>query len=325
VFKRAITWATALGLGLVAGLALSAAPAQAEELIRQSPVRIDQSYGACAPVKLTTYAEAYIVASANGQTVVSESAGAAVKIGPFDAPTVVYWRLFGGPERDNDYPLWIGHPDTYGGLSNTDFKDAINAYGTAFGGFEWTTYGPVELDGNPFIRDGQWKKFRVKGCATPEEPTSSQLECAAGDAPTIAGAIEIPDTEGVQYLLDGEEIEAGTHELVPGAYTVTAEPKPGYVLDEDVDHAWDFTVAPINGCPGTPGTPGPPGDPGAPGADGQDGTDGEGGMNQASNDKQLPQTGSPALLLFGIGLFLTVIGGLGMALPRLWRRNPQVQ
>jgi LPXTG-motif cell wall-anchored protein len=323
VFKRAITWATALGLGLVAGLALSATPAQAEYEVR-SPFKVE--YNRDCTVTVSIYGPQYHVTSD------TKTAGLAVKTdddSAFTAPVpatnggpltanesltvqlnqsgFVYYRWFAGPER-GDIPAW----DLTG-----DWADQVAALETTQGR-SWNAG-----DGNEasFI---SWKKkwLRVPTCATPGEPTSSQLECAAGGAPTIAGAIEIPDTEGVQYLLNGEEIEAGTHELVPGAYTVTAEPKPGYVLDKDVNHAWDFTVVPINGCPGTPGTPGPPGDPGAPGADGQDGTDGEGGMNQASNDKQLPQTGSPAVLLFVLGLLLTIAGGVGMA---LGRRKPQVQ
>jgi hypothetical protein len=48
---------------------------------------------------------------------------------------------------------------------------------------------------------------------------------------------------------------------------------------------------------------------------------GSGDGNDADKTN-LPQTGSPALVLFGIGLGLATFGGLGMA---LGRRAPQVQ
>src|SRR5690554_1136019 len=38
---------------------------------------------------------------------------ASVTVGPFDADTVVQWRIFGGPVREDDSPQWDteGHPD----------------------------------------------------------------------------------------------------------------------------------------------------------------------------------------------------------------------
>jgi hypothetical protein len=278
------------------GLLLGGSPAQAQEMVRQ-PVQIDRTYAPCGPVKISTEVEAFIVASANGQTAVSESLGASVEVGPFDAPTVVQWRLFGGGERDLDYPLWVGHPATDGGLTNDAFKVAINAYGAEVGGFEWTVFGPEQLDGNPFIGEGQWKAFRVAGCVTPEEPSVAQFECATG---TDAGELVIPTQDGVVY-------DATSGPVPPGTYPVTASPAPGYAFPGDATTQWELVVNPVNGCPGEPGDPGEPGAPG--------------GGGSADGSESLPVTGSPVQTAAAVGGGLVALGTAAVVLPMWWQRR----
>jgi beta-glucosidase len=83
----------------------------------------------------------------------------------------------------------------------------------------------------------------------------------------------VPATEGVEYLVDGEVVAAGTH---PGAgtVTVTARALEGYVLVEGATAEWSYTfdaTAPTTNPTDEPTTPGAgptgPGDgPSAPGA-----------------------------------------------------------
>jgi hypothetical protein len=310
----------ALVLSLV-GLASVAGPAQAvEELAYRSPFKIE--YNGDCTVTVSVYGPQYHVASG------IKTAGLAVKTdddsaftvpepkagsGPFTADeslTVrlnqsgfVYYRWFHGAESsDGSIPPW--------NLTG-DWVDKVVALETE----QDRNWNAGDFDSS-FM---EWKKqpLRVPTCATPEEPTSSQLECAAATAPTVAGTIEIPDTEGVQYLLDGEPIDAGTHELAPGTYAVTAEPEPGYAFPPEFTPEWTFTLGAINGCPGTPGLPGDPG------ADGQDGDDGISGVaTGGGGGGELPKTGagilSPGVLAVAAAL-LMLLGGLAYWLNRVRR------
>ncbi|MDZ7677501.1 MAG: hypothetical protein U5K29_03000 [Acidimicrobiales bacterium] len=67
----------------------------------------------------------------------------------------------------------------------------------------------------------------------PVEPTvTPSQQCG------VEGTFEIPDTEGVQYLLDGDPIEAGIYDG-PESGTLTAEAEAGYEL---TNSQWSFPV-----------------------------------------------------------------------------------
>lgn len=69
--------------------------------------------------------------------------------------------------------------------------------------------------------------------------------------PTVDGnVLTIPDTQGVQYFLNGEAVGPGTYTLT-GASVVTAEALPGYELAEGAAFTWEVEpeVAPIDETP----------------------------------------------------------------------------
>ncbi|MFC4556033.1 glycoside hydrolase family 3 N-terminal domain-containing protein [Georgenia faecalis] len=73
------------------------------------------------------------------------------------------------------------------------------------------------------------------------------------DAPgTADDTITVPAVAGVQYLVDGEAVAAGTHPGV-GAVTVTAEPLEGFWFADDAVMTWTFTFDAT--APLTPVTP----------------------------------------------------------------------
>lgn len=296
-----------LTFGVVLALA---SPANANP---DSPVSIDRTNSPCGPVVLTTtQAKGFIVAYANGETVVSAAPGASVEVGPFDSPTTVQYRLFGGGERDWDYPLWTIH-HSFGDLTNAEMITKINEYNLANGGdWAWATAGPGETA--PFVT---WDEFRVKGCVAPAEPTVTQYECATGDG--LAGEVVITPTEGVRYLVHdqngGQPIAETTVAVAAGEYQVTALAEDGYALTGGKDEIlYPLTVNPVSGCPGDQGPEGPAG------ADGKDGEDGISGV-AAGNGEQLPLTGASYLPWIGIGgAAAIVLGSLGLLLLR--RRKP---
>jgi LPXTG-motif cell wall-anchored protein len=300
----------ALVLSLV-GLALAAGPAQAVV----DPAVKFRGDDPCAPAVVVAYgfqvvpekwAPWLVVHDGTELHVLKLITGeGTISLNPEAGPTTIRYRVFGGGESDNHLPTggWQGLDDWIKSADGPGSYDALTA--------DSLLAAPLELF-------KPWRYARRDGCVTPGEPTSNQLECAAATAPTVAGTIEIPDTEGVQYLLDGEPIEAGTHELAPGTYTVTAEPEPGYAFPPEFKPEWTFTLGAINGCPGTPGLPGNPG------ADGQDGTDGDDGISSVATGSggELPKTSSgianPGLLAIGAALLL-LFGGLAYGLNRVRR------
>lgn len=84
-------------------------------------------------------------------------------VGPFTASNqTIFWRIFGGGERDDDFPLWNGH-------GTPGFNGQINAYNATHGGdWSWTTAGVVA--------DSiyNWNSFEVEGCPVEPTPTPTQ-------------------------------------------------------------------------------------------------------------------------------------------------------
>ena len=230
--------------GAVAALAVAglgvlglASPAQAGH--NQVAVNIDKTAAPCGPVLLTTQwtiaehqvGNTVLVVRIDGQ-VQTAPVGEALAVGPFDAPTVLEWRVWGGGERDYDDPP----------LTDLDALLAHLAAG-----------GDVLAPDAPGVA---WHPFRVAGCVTPQAPSVVQYECAV-DA--NAGELVIPTQDGVVY-----DTESGP--VPPGTHTVTASPEPGYAFPDDATTQWDLVVSPVNGCPGEPGDPGEPGEPGGGGS-----------------------------------------------------------
>lgn len=93
--------------------------------------------------------------------------GAEVTVGPYQvAEKTIYYRVFGGPERDDDLPLWNGHPS----FDDPDLGDYIGENGD-----EWTLYGSD--DPNPFVT---WNSIEVEGCPA-EGDVENEGELAVTD------------------------------------------------------------------------------------------------------------------------------------------------
>lgn len=72
-------------------------------------------------------------------------------VGPFFENTTVYYRIFGGAERDYDQPLWNHHDES-------TFKTQINNYGATYG-WDWLIGGTEYV--TPFVN---WYSIDVTGC-----------------------------------------------------------------------------------------------------------------------------------------------------------------
>lgn len=90
-------------------------------------------------------------------------------------------------------------------------------------------------------------------------------------AGTADDTYTIPAVDGVEYLVDGVVVNAGTYPGV-GEVTVTAEALDGHVIAEGAQTIWSFTFTDVAdptdptepGDPGEPGEPTDPADPGEP-------------------------------------------------------------
>jgi len=86
---------------------------------------------------------------------------------------------------------------------------------------------------------------------TPVEPTVTDQTCTVGEfgqGVYTDGVIVIPTTTGVQYTIDGTNVDAGPHTVAPGAHTVAAVALTNYKL-VDYDGPWTITseFAPVCG------------------------------------------------------------------------------
>lgn len=100
----------------------------------------------------------YLVVEADGAVqfanIPTNGSSADITVGPFFDTTTLYWRVFGGGERDLDQPLWNGY-------GTPTFAADISAYAASVGTFNWVIAGTS--DPNPFTT---WNSFNVDGCAT---------------------------------------------------------------------------------------------------------------------------------------------------------------
>lgn len=110
-------------------------------------------------------------------------------------------------------------------------------------------------DGKPLEGKTEWQFTGTRECeepvtpVTPAKPTAS-IDCAEGGL-----ALTIPETEGVEYLIDEEVVEAGDYlfELAEGEdydITVTARALGGYVIEDGAKT--EFTFSGKRECEPTP-------------------------------------------------------------------------
>ncbi|MDO5684143.1 MAG: hypothetical protein Q4G46_15130, partial [Propionibacteriaceae bacterium] len=58
----------------------------------------------------------------------------------------------------------------------------------------------------------------------------------------------IPTTQGVSYLINGQAVEAGAHQVSKAeSVTVSAVAQPGYVLADGAASTWNYTFRNNNG------------------------------------------------------------------------------
>lgn len=301
--KRIFTMIASLTIVML-GFAAPAAATQGETWIKATP-------GDCEATVIESGGEhvdnARVVVD-DGTEVHVGSVGTTIEVGPFSEPTTVYYRIFGGGERDHDVPLWNGYGDA-------DFKDDINKYAADNGGWGWTVAGTA--DENPFTN---WKSVPTLGCVTPEEPTFTHPICERvdGEETTKPGGFVVPEVDGVIYKpAESGELDHGDK------ITIKAWPDEGYVFPDGKRYEkWSF-LAVIVPCDGADGKDGSDGSDGADGKDGSDGKDGDDGKSivtvddvtpAASTSDTLPKTGvfGPVQLVVG-ALALMVLGGLLVA------------
>jgi hypothetical protein len=97
------------------------------------------------------------------------------------------------------------------------------------------------------------KDANACGDVHPVEPGVVDQTCTVNedtDAGTlVSGYIDIPNTVGLNYYINGVLAAAGHHDLVPGDYTVTFAVIPDYTLAGDFpEDGWDVTIESAELC-----------------------------------------------------------------------------
>jgi hypothetical protein len=154
----------------------------------------------------------------------------------------------------------------------------------------WDTYEPdwMSLDGSEW----EWKK--PDDCRERIEPKKPEHRDATCDE---KGFIDIPDQKGVQYRIDGKRVDPGKHEVKPGKYEVTAEPKRHHRFKDDVKKRWLIKIEEPKDCP-------------------DDGRGGEKDDKKKDEDDKLPVTGASTGVAAGGALALLALGGTLLFLAR---------
>jgi len=111
---------------------------------------------------------------------------AMITVGPYGADTTVYWRVFGGGERDYDQPLWNHYGDA-------DFTTLVNDYITE-NGDEWLLAGMD--DTNPFTT---WESLLVEGCDEDDDGVANDMDCDPSDPENSVSA----DSKACQLYMSG--------------------------------------------------------------------------------------------------------------------------
>lgn len=162
-----------------------------------------------------------VVTVKGSETIVAEP-GETVTVGPFSADQKVWYRTFGGPERDYDSPQW-------------KFKD-LDFYLESNPAEEWV------LDGFGDAPPGvTWHKQKLTGDPCPVEvpaPSFDDAECVDGEL--VPARVGIPEDDMATYTLNGELKDPGEYE-VDGEVVVEAQVDKGYEVDGQ--DQWEATTA----------------------------------------------------------------------------------
>ncbi len=121
-----------------------------------------------------------------------------------------------------------GHAGHTGPVYTPGLKDEHISWGDIIPSFEYVDHtGATQTYAglNWPTGEGIWGA----GCAVPVLTTAVAPTVVQSTECDVEGTYTIPPTTGVQYLLDGDEIAAGTYDG-PASGTITAEALTGYVL-----------------------------------------------------------------------------------------------
>src|SRR5690625_1868313 len=114
-------------------------------------------------------------------------------------------------------------------------------------GSHTVTFRATDAAGN--VSEVEEMTFAVAGDEAPEPVEVTPADVTFDDQPgTDSDTFTVPETEGVEYLVDGEVVEAGTY---PGSgeVTVTARALEGFVLAEGATTEWTHTFSTEGGEP----------------------------------------------------------------------------
>lgn len=146
-----------------------------------------------------------------------------------------------------------------------------------------------------------WTKSLTE--VTPAEATFAD-ECG-----TEKDTYTVPETEGVDYFVDGQVVEAGTHPG-SGTVTVTAQPQAGYTLTGTSEWSHEFTNEPCAEPSDTPSpTPGEPEPSESSGPTEPSDTPSSAPGEPENPNGPLPDTGAPANLAILALLACALVGG----------------
>ncbi|HET6622840.1 MAG TPA: hypothetical protein VFG56_02815, partial [Candidatus Saccharimonadales bacterium] len=152
-----------------------------------------------------------------------------------------------------DLDPFIGEDDASGGGSEAGL-DASETYTLKFTGAPHAKQGyhvklTINAPGSQG-KDVKHKVFWVEGCEQPQPPT--EVTPAAPTSHDVCGTANdtytVPSTEGVDYLVDGKVVKAGTYPG-SGSVTVTAKAQDGYKLKGDSSWTFQFTDEPCQQPP----------------------------------------------------------------------------
>lgn len=133
--------------------------------------------------------------------------------------------------------------DVEPGTYPADQGDRVVVFALADKGWNLGDGGHVDVWKFHFRSDGLCKAF-------PVEPAISDQVCTVGQDGTgvyTNGEIDIPDTTGVQYTIDGVNVDAGPNAVEPGDHTVAAIALDGYKL-RHYDGPWTLTSQFAQAC-----------------------------------------------------------------------------
>lgn len=212
---------------------------------------------------------------ASGQLTLASTVSFVLTLGPggtYSAELDVLFDCQPPPEEEIADPTWevtpeslVCNPQTGNIESQNDGSITLNPFDhgswdgqTSFTGLSAGSYGPftATADDGYVFASTQTDTFSTGeitvDSVADDEPcgdvvTAVEPEIVQSAECEVEGTLTIPETGGVRYLLDGEEISAGVHSG-PISGTLTAEAVDGYEL-ANPDFSVEIDIAAAEDCP----------------------------------------------------------------------------